>query len=74
MILKEYGTGREIDVHVRGNDPDDVLIESGTYVDTGADAPEDVLDELQQDYASEIVEHWVQGQVARAEAYFEGDR
>lgn len=73
MILKTKD-GREVDCHVSGAAHDDVVIESGSYVDTGEECPEDVLDTLQNDYAGEIEQEWMEQQIGRAEAYYEGDR
>lgn len=73
MILKDKN-GREVEVHVRGSAHDDVYIESGCYVDTGEEAPEGVLDDLQNDFAGEIEQQWLENQIGRAEAFYEGER
>lgn len=72
MIVKD-AQGLEIEIEISG-DYDEAMIESGRYVDSGAEVPDCVLDELQDTYAAEISQQVYENMCGRAEAFYEGDR
>jgi len=74
MIVRSRD-GREIEITEidYGSEPGDTFIVAAYYMDEFDDdaamVPEHVLDELQEDYAGELAEQWMEHQVGRADFY-----
>lgn len=69
MILKHEG--REVEVTLYGDGPDDLFLDSGTYIDDGSEVSEDVLDALMDQNYGIILEDWTSNQIDRAHSMFE---
>jgi len=68
MIIKDKNN-QEIEIFVYGNEPDDIQIESATYVDTGLDVPDDIIDWILEHYSDLIYENWMDRMIMRAENF-----
>lgn len=72
MILKDKN-GREIECEWYGSQ-DDVQCSFAVYVDNDTDVDDDTIEWLCEEYAETISDALFQNAVARAEAYYEGNR
>jgi len=66
----ETRDGREVELEL-GGARDDVQIESATYVETGEEIPDAVLDEILEDYEQEIDEAFVDQMAAHADMMYD---
>ena len=75
MLVKD-SAGREVEIgHVSGYQ-DDIQIEDAWYTDEsiGPEVPDDEIDFIYNEYATELYDLWYQNKVSQAEYYYEGDR
>jgi hypothetical protein len=73
MIVKD-SKGKEVEISVYGNDPDDIQIDEAFYVETKEDVSDDEIQYIYDAYSDSIYESWLDKQIGAAEAYYEGDR
>jgi hypothetical protein len=66
MIVKD-STGREVYITVYGRYIDDIEIDEAYYMDDESDVPNDEIDFILDNYASEIEEAWMDRQCSMAE-------
>lgn len=76
MIKAKDAQGRELEFSVYGTDPDDIQVNEIYYTNPAdPEVVEDaVINYVEREYAAEIYEAWMEDQIGRAEAYYEGDR
>lgn len=66
--------GKEMVVTVCGRYEDDLQIDDAYYVDSDDRVSDETIEYVYENYADAMYEEWYEGQIGRAEAYFEGDR
>lgn len=68
MILKNE-LGEEILVTVSGKYEDDIQIESAEFVSRNGEVPDEDIEFLQDKFADEIYEAWMELRIAQADYY-----